>query len=130
VRLQNVRPGFDPADVMTARVALPDAIYGKPQQAAEFYRKLLVRISTLPGVNSAAAAWWIPLSGSEITFNFDVEERPLPKGQQPVAQVNVVTADYFKTMRVPLLRGRTFTDRDDRNARSVAIVSESFAKQF
>src|SRR5437016_11270427 len=62
-------------------------------------------------------------SSSEITFNFDVEERPLPKGQQPLAQLNVVTADYFKAMRVPLLRGRTFTDRDDRN-RSEEHTSE------
>jgi predicted permease len=130
VRLQNVRPGFDPANVMTARVALPDANYGKPQQAAEFYKKLLARVSTLPGVNAAAAAWWVPLSGSEITFNFDVEERPLPKGQQPLAQVNAVTADYFNTMRVPLLRGRAFTDQDDRTAPPVAIVSEGFAKKF
>ncbi len=130
LRLQKVRPGFDPTNVITARVALPDANYGKPQQAGEFYKKLLARVSILPGVNSAAAAWWIPLSGSEITFNFDVEERPIPKGQQPLAQLNVVTADYFKAMRVPLLRGRAFTDRDDRSAPSVAIVSESFAKQF
>jgi len=130
LRLQKVRPGFDPTNVITARVALPDANYGKPQQVGEFYKKLLTRVSILPGVNSAAAAWWIPLSGSEITFNFDVEERPIPKGQQPLAQVNVVTADYFKAMRVPLLRGRAFTDRDDRNAPPVAIVSEGFAKQF
>jgi predicted permease len=130
LRLQKVRPGFDPTNIITARVALPDANYGKPQQTGEFYKKLLARVSILPGVNSAAAAWWIPLSGSEITFNFDVEERPIPKGQQPLAQLNVVTADYFKAMRVPLLRGRAFTDRDDRNAPSVAIVSESFAKQF
>ena len=118
LRLQKVRPGFDPTNVITARVALPDANYGKPQQAGEFYKKLLARVSILPGVNSAAAAWWIPLSGSEITFNFDVEERPIPKGQQPLAQLNVVTADYFKAMRVPLLRGRAFTDRDDRSAPS------------
>src|ERR1700730_629715 len=130
LRLQKVRPGFDPTNIITARVALPDANYGKPQQAGEFYKKLLARVSILSGVNSAAAAWWIPLSGSEITFNFDVEERPIPKGQQPLAQLNVVTADYFKAMRVPLLRGRAFTDSDDRNAPSVAIVSESFAKQF
>jgi predicted permease len=130
VRLQNVRPGFDPTNVMTARVALPDANYGKPQQAAEFYKKLLARVSTLPGVNAAAAAWWVPLSGSEITFDFNVEERPLPKGQQPLAQVNAATADYFKTMRVPLLKGRAFTDQDDRTAPLVAIVSEGFAKKF
>jgi len=72
----------------------------------------------------------VPLSGSEITFNFDVEERPLPKGQQPLAQVNAVTADYFKTIRVSLLRGRVFTEQDNQTAPPVAIVSESFAKKF
>jgi putative ABC transport system permease protein len=70
------------------------------------------------------------LSGSEIGFNFDVEEHPIPAGQQPIAEVNVVTPDYFGTIRVPVRRGRTFNDRDDRNATPVAIVSESFAKQF
>jgi len=130
VRLQRVQAGFDPTNVMTARIALPAANYGKPEQAAEFYQKLITRVSTLPGVNYAAAAWWIPLSGSEIGFNFDVQERPVPPGQQPIAQVNVVTADYFKTMRVPLIRGREFTERDDRSAPPVAIVSEKFAKQF
>jgi len=130
VRLQRVQSGFDPTNVMTARVALPQTNYGTPQQVGDFYKKLLNRVSVLPGVNSAAAAWWIPLSGSEIGFNFDVQERPVPQGQQPVAQLNSVTADYFKTMRVPLLRGRAFTDRDDRSAPPVAIVSENFAKQF
>jgi putative ABC transport system permease protein len=130
LRLQKVRPGFDPANVMTARIALPDANYGKPEKAAEFYKTLLARVLTLPGVNSAAATWWIPLSGSEIVFNFNIEERPLPKSQQPIAQVDAVTNDYFKAMRVPLLRGRDFAERDDRNATPVAIVSESFAKEF
>ena len=130
VRLQRVQAGFDPTNVMTARVALPNANYGQPQQAADFYKKLIARVSILPGVNSSAAAWWIPLSGSEISFNFDVQERPVPQGQQPVAQVNAVSPDYFQTMRVPLLRGRAFTDRDDRTAPPVAIVSENFAKQF
>jgi putative ABC transport system permease protein len=81
-------------------------------------------------VQSDAAAWWIPLSGSEIGFNFDIEERPLPAGQQPVAEVNVVTPDYFQSMRTPIRRGRAFTERDDRNAPPVAIVTESFARQY
>ena len=130
LRLQRVQPGFDPTNVMTARIALSDSSYGKPAQAAEFYKKLLARVSTLPGVNSVAAAWWIPLSGSEIVFSFDIEERPLPKSQQASAQVNAVTYDYFKTMRTSIVRGRDFTARDDRNAPKVVIVSESFAKQF
>jgi putative ABC transport system permease protein len=130
VRLERVSAGFDPTNVMTARVALPETNYGKPQRAADFYKKLTARVSSLPGVSSAAAAWWIPLSGSEIGFNCDIQERPAPSGQQPVVQFNVVTPDYFKTMRVPLLRGRALTDRDDGAASPVAIVTESFAKQF
>ena len=130
VRLQKVSAGFDTGSVITARVALPNTTYANSQKTAAFYKRLLEKIATLPGVQSAAAAWWIPLSGSEITFNFNIEERPAPAGQQPLAQVNVVTPDYFQAMRVPIRRGRAFTDRDDRNAPQVAIVSESFAKQF
>lgn len=130
VRLHNVNPGFNPTNIVTARVALPDASYPKPDQASEFFRKLLVDLSHSPGVDSAAAAWWIPLSGSEIVFNFDIQERPVPKPQQPLAQVNAVTPAYFKTLRVPLLRGREFTERDSKTAPPVAIVTESFAKQF
>jgi putative ABC transport system permease protein len=130
VRLQKVPAGFDPSNVTTARVALPESSYPKSQDSAEFYKKLLERVSNLPGVQSAAAAWWIPLSGSEIAFNFDVEEHPAATGHQPVAETNVITPDYFQTMRVPILRGRAFTLRDDRNAPAVAIVTEAFAKQF
>jgi putative ABC transport system permease protein len=130
LRLQKVPAGFDTTNVTTARVALPETNYGKPQQAGDFYKKLLDRLATFPGVQSVAAAWWIPLSGSEIGFNVDVEERPMAAGQQPIAEVNVVTPDYFRTVHVPIRRGRAFTDRDDRNATPVAIITEGFAKQF
>jgi putative ABC transport system permease protein len=130
LRLQKVHPGFDPNNVVTARIALPDTGYSKPEQAAAFFKKLFANVSAAPGINSAAGAWWIPLSGSEIVFTFNIEERPLPKAQQPQAQVNVVTTDFFKTVRVPLLRGRDFNVHDDRNAPRVAIVTESFAKEF
>jgi putative ABC transport system permease protein len=130
VRLQKVPAGFDTTNVITARVALPETTYGKPEQAAEFYKKLLSRVSSLPGVQSSGAAWWIPLSGSEISFTFNIEEHPVAPGQQPIAQVNVVTPDYLQAVRAPIRRGRAFTERDDRHAPPVAIVSESFAKQF
>jgi putative ABC transport system permease protein len=130
LRLQKVPAGFDTTNVVTARVALPEGSYPKPQDSSEFYKKLLARVSTLPGVQCAAAAWWIPLSGSEVGFDFNVEERPVPAGQQPIAEINVVTPDYFQTMGVAIRRGRAFTNRDDRNAPPVAIVTESFAKQY
>ncbi|MBV9618183.1 MAG: ABC transporter permease, partial [Verrucomicrobia bacterium] len=130
LRLQKVPAGFDPTSVMTARIALPETSYPKPQDSADFFKKLLERVSVLPGVRSAATAWWIPLSGSEIGFNFDVEEHPLPEGQQPIAECNVVTPDYFQTIRAPIVLGRAFTERDDKNATPVAIISENFAKQY
>ncbi len=130
VRLQKVPAGFDTTNVITARVALPEATYGKPEQAAEFYKKLLNRVSSLPGVQSSGAAWWIPLSGSEISFTFNIEGHPVAPGQQPIAQVNVVTPNYFQAVRAPIRRGRAFTERDGRHAPPVAIVSESFAKEF
>src|SRR6516165_7587858 len=130
LRLQKVPAGFDTSNVATARVALPEGSYPKSQDSVEFYKKLLPRVSALPGVQSAAAAWWIPLSGSEISFDFDIQEHPIPAGQRPVAEVNVVTPDYFKAMRVAIRRGRAFTDHDDRTAPPVAIVTESFARQY
>jgi len=130
LRLQKVPAGFDHTKVITARLELPNASYPKAQDTADFYKKLLERVSVLPGVQSAAAAWWIPLSGSDIDLTFDVQERPLPEGQQAVAEVNIVTPEYFRTLRTPIALGRAFTERDDKNAPPVAIVSESFAKRY
>jgi putative ABC transport system permease protein len=130
LRLQKVPPGFDRTNVFTARVALPDATYGKPAECAAFFDKLLKRVGQSPGVQSASAAWWIPLSGSEITLTTDIQEHPLAKGEQPVIQTNVAGLDFFKTLRVPLLRGRDFNERDDINAPPVAIVTQSFASKY
>src|SRR6267143_6293489 len=103
LRLQKVPPGFDRTNIFTARVALPDATYGKPAECAAFFDKLLKRVGQSPGVQSASAAWWIPLSGSEITLTTDIQEHPLPKSEQPAVQVNVVALEFFKTLRVQLL---------------------------
>src|SRR5213592_1382445 len=86
IRLQRVPGGFDVTNVMTARVALTQTNYGKPEQAAAFYKKLLERLSSEPGMQSVAAAWYIPLSGSEIGFTFNFDAHPVPQSQQPVAQ--------------------------------------------
>src|SRR5207302_11330275 len=101
-----------------------------PPQCSDVYNRPLARIAILPGVRDASTAWWIPLSGNEIAFNFEIQERPVPKAQRPVAQVNAGGFNYFKTLRVPLLRGREFTGRDDIKAPPVAIVNESFAHEF
>jgi putative ABC transport system permease protein len=130
LRLREVSPGFNPKGVMTVRFTLPDSRYGKPQQAAGFVRQLIDRVKQLPGVSSAAVAWWIPLSGSDIAFDVDVEERPLPEPQRGSSQANSVTPDYFKTLGIPIVRGRGFTDRDTIDAPKVAVVNEAFVRQF
>jgi putative ABC transport system permease protein len=130
LRLREVKPGFDAHNVMTARVDVPDKNYGKPAEAAEFYRKLLERVSTLPGVTAASAAWWLPLSGSEITFDIQDPQHPMPEAQRPVSQMNAVAPDYFQVLHIPLVKGRTFTVRDDINAPRVMVVNETFARQF
>jgi putative ABC transport system permease protein len=130
LRLREVKPGFDAHNVMTARVDVPDKNYGKPAEAAEFYRKLLERVSMLPGVTAASAAWWLPLSGNEITFDVQDPQHPMPEAQRPVSQMNAVAPDYFQVLHIPLVKGRTFTVRDDINAPRVMVVNETFARQF
>jgi putative ABC transport system permease protein len=130
LRLRQVSPGFNPKGVMTARFTLPDSRYGKPKQAAEFVRQLMERVKQLPGVSAAAVAWWIPLSGSEISFAVDVEERPLPEAQREISQANSVTPDYFKTLGMSIIHGRGLTDRDTIDAPKVVVVNEAFKRQF
>lgn len=130
LRLRQVQPGFEAGGIMTVRLVLPDAEYGKTEQIAAFYSRLMDRVAMLPGVTSAAASWWLPLSGSEITLDVDNPEHPLPEADRPITQANSVTPDYFKTLHIPLIRGRTFTERDDAKSPPVTVVNEIFARQF
>src|ERR1700735_1918209 len=129
IRLQNVNPGFDPHNVMTASLDLPDAKYSDPKKA-EFFRELAPLLNALPGVQSAAAVFPLPMSGDEIRTSFQIEGRPVAKSDEPHTSVRVVTPNYFGTMRIPLLQGRDFTERDDAKATPVLIVNQAFAQQF
>lgn len=130
VRLHRVTPGFDPTNVLTARIALPEPAYEKVEASTQFYRKLLASLAALPGVKGATSVWWLPLSGNEATFDVEIEERPLPKPELPIVQQNAVGLDYFRTMRIPLRSGRDFNIQDDSTNPPVAIVSEAFARRF
>jgi putative ABC transport system permease protein len=128
-RLQHVNPGFDPANVLTLNVGLPDVKYTSQQQAS-FYRNLHERIEALPGVVSASAIYPVPLGGDRIGVSFETEGRPVPKSDEPVLEFRVVNPDYFRTMSIPLVKGRDFTARDDKQATPVIIVNEAFAQKF
>jgi putative ABC transport system permease protein len=130
-RLLSVDPGFDPRNVLTLAVSLPDTRYSRPDQRAGFYAELLERVRILPGVISAAAITPLPLGGDGgIATRFTVEGRPAPApGQKPRAEYRAVTAGYFETMRIQLKKGRTFDAGDRREAPAVAVVNETLAAQ-
>jgi predicted permease len=126
-----VDPGFRPDGVLTMRVALPDAVYSKPEQVRGFYSELLDRVQRLPGVEAAGAVSALPLSGqgSSGTTTIDTQSVPLEE-TTPEADQRVATPDYFKAMGISLVRGRFFDARDSDTAPPVAIVDESLAQTY
>jgi predicted permease len=129
VNLWRVPPGFDPSNVLTFNVNLPAVRYAKPEQSIEFYRQLLDRMRHVTGVKEASGVFPLPLSDSQIRTSFAVEGRPVAKGEQPRTQLRAVAQNYFTTMRVPLLAGRTFTNHDSAKSAPVAIINDAFAKK-
>jgi putative ABC transport system permease protein len=131
VRLMGVRAGFDPHSVLKARVFLPEARYAKDDQIRGFYRQLMDRLRALPGVQSASAASELPLQGGSNGVVY-VEGQPLPKNMwsSPLVEWCTVMPDYFRTMRIPLLRERDFTAHDGPRAPQVAIINETMAHLF
>jgi len=122
--LRNVDAGFDPRNVLTMRVGLPETRYKTPAETTAFYNKALQRLRALPGVQEAAAIDDLPLAGgSQQPIVVDGHAELLPR-DQPTVAVRKITPGYLRAMRVPLLRGRSFTDDDVH----VMLVSRGAAK--
>lgn len=131
LRLQSVDPGFRAANLLTFRLLLPRRQYREPRQWASFFREAVERIGALPGVQSAGAINFLPFSGMVSGAYFVVEGRPAPEpADRPTAAVTVVTPGYFRTMAVPLLRGRVFTPRDTAESRGVLVINQTMAHLF
>jgi putative ABC transport system permease protein len=123
-------PGFEPQGVVAFSLDLPDPRYGKPEQSADFFKELLSRIRTVPGVKNASAAMPLPLSDNSLRTSFEIEGQPMAKSDLPRTQIRAVGLDYFQTMRIPLVAGREFTARDDRHAPHVIIINQALARKF
>jgi putative ABC transport system permease protein len=129
--LQSMDPGFDPHGVLTFETSLPQAKYPGKEARAMFYQRALERIRTLPGVAAAGAAQIFPLAGDDYILSFvQVGKPPLPPGVHQSAMYYAATPGYLRTLRIPIKRGRDFTERDNAAAPAVAIISESMARQF
>ena len=130
-RLQNADLGLDPKNVMTLEVLLPDYKYGEPKKWAAFLQDAMHRIEALPGVQSAGAINFLPLTGFWGTSTFTIEGQPIPApGDEPEADNRVITENYFRTMGMRLLKGRTFTGQDGEKAPHVAVLNETAARRF
>ena len=129
LRLRAVKPGFEPQNVMTMTVDLPESAYRTAAQLRAFHTRTLESLSNLPGVLATGAVNWKPL-GSELTMgDFQVEGgQPLPSGY--MVDKPCVSPGYFRAMRIPLLRGREFAEGDDSTAPGVVIVSQSVARSL
>ena len=137
-RLVEVNPGFEARHVLTARVTIPPAKYPEGVPLAAFFRSLVAKLRNLPGVEAAAAVSLIPMaerhsSGSTYVEHTRIENLPLSplmNERYIEADRRFITAEYFETMHIPLLRGRYFSDSDNENAPLVAIIDEEFARRF
>lgn len=128
-----IDPGVDVDRVLTARLSLPAARYRTAVQSAGFFKRLTDNLAALPGVEAAGATSFIPVGGGGFGLGrvFLAEGWPEPPaGPDVPAQWNVVTPDYFRTLGIPLQRGRVFDDRDRTDSTPTIIVSEGFAKRM
>jgi predicted permease len=128
-RLLSVDPGLNPKNVLTLTFDLPETKYNDQQQM-DFYTQLVSRAGNLPGVVSAGAVTPLPLSGNNAMVTFQIEGRPVPKSEEPSADIEIASPGFFKTMNIPMFRGRDFSERDDTKAPGVVIVNEAFAHKY
>jgi predicted permease len=129
-RLGRVQLGVRTERLLTAHIAPSGVIYPKNENVIAFYDQFLPRIRAIPGVESASTIVPLPLSGSNLMTSFDIEQSPLPESQRPVAPVHIIATDYFKTMGIPIGRGRAFDERDRFDSPPVVIVNERFAQKY
>jgi putative ABC transport system permease protein len=129
-RLMDVDAGFETARTVTLRVSLPQRRYGEPEQRVRFFEGLFDRIDRVPGVHSSGAVSFLPLAGLGAATSYEVVGQPPPPlGQEPVADVRVITNDYFASMGIPLVRGRLFEEHQPDDARNRVIVNETLARR-
>ncbi|HXB73966.1 MAG TPA: ABC transporter permease [Candidatus Acidoferrales bacterium] len=129
-RLQSVNPGFDPQHALTARVALPPSKYPDTTRRTQFLREVVGRLESMPGVISASAQLSIPMGVGVLSPVLADGQPNVPAGQRPLSAWSSLTPGFFRTMGIPLLRGRDFTWADDAQSPRVLIVSESLARRF
>jgi len=128
--LQAVRPGFATDRAVAMQLLLPPSRYPKGPEQRVFAAKLHDELRTLPGVRAVAIATTLPMSGSDIGLGFTVQGRTTDPSARTAASFFAVSPDYFSTLRIPIVAGRAFTERDDEHAPDVIAVNRALASKY
>lgn len=129
--LIQVSPGFEPARVLTMAMDLRSGQYSKDPAVLNFWQQLLDRVRQIPGVESAAVGTAVPLTGDHRRSDITIEGLPLPgPGEFPHPDRHAISAAYITAMGIPLLRGRDFSDSDNKTAPEVALINSTMARRF
>ena len=127
-RVQAVDPGFRAPQVLTIRLSLPRSRYGGHTAMENFYERLHPRLAALAGIRAAAVSNVVPMNGYLATTAFRLDG--MVSKDAPEAHYRMISPDYFRTLGIALRRGRVFTRQDRAGAAAVAIVNETFARQY
>jgi putative ABC transport system permease protein len=130
-QMRAVQPGFEPKGVTAFWQSLPKTHYGEPEKKTQFFDQLLPKLAAIPGVQEVGMVSPLPFSGDTSSRTFTIVGREAPAaGMEPAAAILLTNGNYFRTMRIPLLKGRTFNDRDRADSPRVMMINQSFAEKF
>jgi len=124
--IQRTNLGFDTRNVFTLQFRLPATKYRTPDDIVRFFKAAQERVSSVPGITSAALVRRVPLSGNRGTIPYALQGQPADAAL--TAGENMISPGYFRTMRIPLVRGRDFSERDDLGAPGVVVVNQTLAR--
>src|SRR5262245_1358531 len=131
IRLQSVETGFNARNVLTMRVTLPGRVYNQDSKIVNFFNSAVEGLRALPGVESAGAINFLPFAGPGAETAFDIEGRPRPPLEHHGGTgVCVTDQNFFRTLQIPLKRGRLFTEQETRETSHVVVINEALARKY
>jgi putative ABC transport system permease protein len=130
-QVKEPRTGMQAEHALTFTIVLPNSLYGTPSAIGDFHARALSKLGAVPGVDSAAVVTSLPYSGWSQGGDFTIEGRaPERPAEQPNAQRQSISPNYFRTAHIPLIAGREFSDSDGSTAPGVAIIGQRFAQRY
>lgn len=131
LRILGTQTGFDSNGIITMHVSVQPGMYSRGQEVTQLYEPILEKLTHLPGVSASGLTSLLPLQDWGTDGNFHIKNRPPDApGQEPSAELRIVSADYFKTLKIPLISGRFFSAADNTGAPGVVIINEALAHKY